>query len=237
MLSSGRPTNVWKRAADGLLDIVYPKRCSDCGARGSWVCPLCFEDLSLFVEPWCDRCGIPEVCGPCRCPDLAPGIGSCRSVGPYAGWLRSAIIALKYEDEPARAEHLGGLLIPALGSLGQDFVVSPIPLHPKRERERGYNQSHLVARHAARLLDLPIIPLLQRTRATKHQVGLDASDRRANVDGAFEADVTMVSALCISRVVLVDDVMTTGSTVAACASALQRAGVEFVDVVTIARDI
>ncbi len=236
MVSTGRPTNLWKRTADGMLDFVYPKRCSGCGARGAWVCPLCFDDLSLYAEPWCDRCGIPENSGSCRCSDLPPGIGSCRSVGPYAGWLRSAIVAFKYDDEPARAEHLGDLLAPALASLSRDIVVSPVPLHPQRERERGYNQSFLVARHAARLLHLPLVPLLKRTRATRRQVGLDASDRHANVAGAFEADATMISARAIVHVVLVDDVMTTGSTLGACAATLRQAGVGRVDVVTIARD-
>lgn len=226
----------WARVGEGLIDVVYPKRCAGCGARGDWVCPLCFEDLPLFAEPWCARCGIPHNVGPCLCPDIPADIGNTRAVGPYAGWLRSAIIALKYEEEPARAAHLGDLLAATLDTFGRDVVVSPVPLHPQREHERGYNQSFLVARQAGRSLDLPVLPLLRRTRATARQVGLDAAGRRVNVVGAFEADAEVIAQRRATHVVLVDDVMTTGATLEACAAALRAAGVERIDVATLARD-
>ncbi|MBA3416805.1 MAG: ComF family protein [Chloroflexia bacterium] len=158
-------------------------------------------------------------------------------MGPYAGWLRAAIIALKYEDEPARAAHLGGLLAPVLEPFGRDVVIGAVPLHARRERERGYNQSLLVARKAARALALPVLPLLRRTRATTRQVGLDAAGRRANVVGAFEADARVIARGGVAHVVLVDDVMTTGATLEVCAAALLASGVGRVDVVVLARDL
>ncbi len=230
-------TALWHGAGSGLVDTVYPKRCAGCDARGGWVCPLCFDDLPLFAPPWCARCGIPERFSPCRCADLPPAIGTCRAVGPYAGWLRAAIIALKYEDEPARAAHLGGLLAPVLEPFGRDVVIGAVPLHARRERERGYNQSLLVARKAARALALPVLPLLRRTRATTRQVGLDAAGRRANVVGAFEADARVIARGGVAHVVLVDDVMTTGATLEVCAAALLASGVGRVDVVVLARDL
>ncbi len=228
---------LWRGAGLGLVDTVYPKRCAGCDTRGGWVCPLCFDDLPLFAPPWCARCGIPERFGSCQCADLPPAIGTCRAVGPYAGWLRAAIIALKYEDEPARAAHLGDLLAPVLEPFGRDIAIGAVPLHVQRERERGYNQSFLVAQQAARSLALPLLPLLRRTRATTRQVGLDAAGRRANVVGAFEADVREVGCGAVGHVVLIDDVMTTGATLEACAAALLTSGVGGVDVVTLARDL
>lgn len=231
------PRNLAGTLANSLVDVVYPKRCAGCGARGDWVCRLCLDDLPLFTQPWCSRCGIPESSGPCKCLDVPWEIMAVRALGPHAGWLRAAIIALKYEDEPGRAAHLGGLLAPLIDSLGRDLVLCAVPLHRSRERERGYNQSLLLARHAARPLDLPVLPLLRRTRDTAHQVGLDAAGRQANVDGAFDADPREVSRHRVGHVVLVDDVMTSGSTIAACASALRNAGVGRIDAATLARAI
>ena len=223
--------------ANSLVDVVYPKRCAGCGARGEWVCPICLNDLPVFAPPWCPRCGIPMRFGPCRCAAIPAPLVSIRAVGPYTDWLRSAIIALKYEDELARAEHLGGLLGTTLGDLGRANVIVAVPLHPRRERERGYNQSLHVARYAARKLDLPVLPLLRRTRATARQVGLDAAARRANVVSAFEADVGAALGHPVDHVVLVDDVMTTGATLAACATALTGIGVGQVDAAALAWDL
>jgi len=144
---------------------------------------------------------------------------------------------MKYGDEPARAKHLGALLATVLDDLGRDALLCPVPLHPKRERERGYNQSLLVAKQAAGVLDIQVVPLLRRTRETAHQVGLDAAERWANVVGAFEVDRGMLAGRQGQRVVLVDDVMTTGATLQACALALQAAGVGRVDVATVARNL
>lgn len=230
-------TRTWSLLSEVITDLVYPKRCARCGARGEWVCPICLSALVLHAPPWCQRCGIPAAAARCRCAELPAAIRTCRSLGPYDGWLRGAIIAMKYHDEPARSSRLGELLASQFASFVDTGPVCPVPLHPARERQRGFNQSLLVAERVARCLGVPMLPLLQRTRATAQQVGLDAQGRHLNVAGAFTVDPRVWSGPPLPRVVLIDDVMTTGATMAACATALHSAGVGAVDVLTLARDV
>jgi ComF family protein len=222
-------------ARSTLIDVVYPPRCAGCGRRGVWLCPLCDRELVRFVPPLCDRCGVPYALNACRCATQPPSLRAVRSAGPFAGWLRTAIIAFKYRDEWARGPHFGDALLEPLRSLPAIDGLVPVPLHPTRQRHRGYNQAAILARRAGAALSIPIREELIRVRLTDRQVGLDAAARRANVAGAFEAAAG--ADLSGQRLVLIDDVVTTGATLGACAEALLAAGAAEVSAVTLAREM
>jgi len=225
-----------RRIAAFAKDMVYPRTCAGCGARGAWLCDLCEGSLELFAPPWCGRCGVPPTLAACRCAELPASISSARSVGPFAGWIRASVIALKYEDESDRAAHLGPLLA-AVAPTVVDPVLAPVPLHERRLRMRGYNQSMLLAGEAGQALGWPVADLLVRTRATASQVSLGAAERRGNVAGAFALAPGVTFANPGPTIVLIDDVMTTGSTLGACADPLLAAGAAAVVALTVARDL
>lgn len=152
----------------------------------------------------------------------------------HAGPLRSAIHALKYKNNPALAESLVWLMNEHWpGDLPGQAVLVPVPLAEDRARQRGFNQSEVLARQLARNRNLPVLPrAVQRIRATPPQVGLNASQRRQNVQGAFSADPAQTRD---QAVILIDDVCTTGATLGACAEALLQAGARWVWGYTLAR--
>lgn len=224
-----------RRVAIGAArDVLYPRRCAGCGRRGSWVCPACASTSRPFAPPWCTRCGAPIERAACRCDTLAATLDRIRSAGTSDGWLRRAVIAFKYEGETDRAGHLGDLMLATVADLLPADVLVPVPLHPRRLRERGYNQSALIAGRAGHHLAVPVRAVLERTRATDHQVRLGANDRWINVRGAFAVrggfEVQGIS------IVLIDDVLTTGATLGACADALVAAGAASVSAATLARE-
>lgn len=161
-------------------------------------------------------------------------LAAVRSVGPYEGWLRGAISEYKYQGEWARASHLGSLVAGVTTDLAPFAALVPVPLHRTRLRHRGFNQSRLLADHAALRLDAPVEELLQRSRRTEAQVGLGAPERVQNVTHAFSA--VAGSSIAGKSLVLVDDVFTTGATLSACAHALLHAGATSVSAVTVARE-
>lgn len=232
-------TRFWGTMVDPVWRVVvaamYPARCAGCGRRGGWLCARCDDALPRFAPPWCAGCGVPVALARCRCGDAARTLDRVRSVAPFDGWLRPAIHALKYQDETTRVGHLGELLATTLrNTAGVDALV-PVPLHPSRLRRRGYNQAELLARRAGDVAGVPVWTPLARPRATESQVGLDAAERATNVAGAFR--VTGQSDLTATCLLLVDDVVTTGATLAACAFALKEAGASSVGAITLAREI
>lgn len=217
--------------SDRLLDLFFPPQCAGCGRIGSSFCPHCAQAVSPVVEPICARCGRPQTSATSRCALCRAGstdsLTLVRVATLYTDPLRSAIHTLKYANQPELAAPLSRYLI-AVGQrppwteiLPQVDGVLAVPMHRERLAERGYNQSGLLAAHAADGLGLDYAEgLLSRSRHTRSQVGLSAQERQQNVADAFVAD----PAAADKRLLLVDDVFTTGATLAACAAALRRAG-------------
>jgi ComF family protein len=203
--------------------------------RGWLLPPRCVLCLDPGRAPALDLCP--------ACEAELPVLGRARDVPPFArvvapfryAWPVDALIrGFKYHGQLPHGRVLGTLLAEAVLASGtpRPQLIVPVPLHPARERERGYNQAWELARTAGRLLDVPVAPTLcVRTRATPPQASLDGAARRANLAGAF-AVTRPPGAL---HVALMDDVLTTGATVAALAAALLGAGVERVDCWTVAR--
>jgi ComF family protein len=221
--------------SSGILDVVFPRQCVQCGAAGEWVCPACFDAIHLMAEPLCECCGR-EVGAGNRCQECArarPRIDGIRAFSRYEGAIRHAIHRLKYGGQRAMAEPLAAYLLPVAGSLPGLQTIVPLPLHPRRERERGYNQSRLLADALGRQLGLPVVTAAQRVRDTKDQIGLDRAARQANVKGAFACH--QPDRVQGKTLLLVDDVCTTGSSLLACAAPLFEAGAAAVWGLAIAR--
>ncbi len=196
---------------DLLLDLVFPPRCPGCRLRGTLLCEPCVARCRRLRNDLSTSLGISR---------LAP-LRSAVALYQYDAPLREAIHWLKYRRRRALAGPLGALCVDVLPPQARTCrMIVPVPLHRTRERERGFNQSALLAEAIAMALHLPLSRHLQRLRATAHQVGMDRRAREANVQGAFlwrGPDIR-------EPVLLIDDVLTTGSTMRACAHALRAAG-------------
>ena len=224
-----------QRGGNGFIDILFPPRCGGCGASGSLWCVACQASVVFVLPPWCDKCGEPFVrglCSKCRAQPLL--VEQIRSVAIFTGQLRQAIHRFKYERLSSLKVPFGILLADYWNahSLTADWL-TPVPLHPARERERGYNQSDLLAQGLSRRIGVPVLPAaLHRTRRTAVQMQLNASERKQNVDGAFDCVEPRMRG---ARVIVIDDVCTTGATLDACAAALLQAGAMSVMGLTLAR--
>ncbi|WP_273843341.1 ComF family protein [Rubrobacter calidifluminis] len=216
-----------------LADLFYPQRCVGCGGRSRDVlCRGCFERLPRISGPVCDRCGAPSahetpVCERCRGVDYA--FERARSALVYEGVGREVVRALKYQACLEVAERLAAPLLEELAEGRFDMVV-PVPLHRSRLRRRGFNQSWVIARALGRRINTPASDKLVVVRRTRDQVDLSGRARWANVRGAFG-----VRGSVRGKVLLVDDVFTTGATLSACSSALLEAGAERVCALSLCR--
>jgi len=235
---------------DPVLDLVFPAVCPICARRSDDpahrpFCSPCWRALPIGVGPGCPVCGEPYPglggalpCDGCR--RAPPSYAFARAIAPYRDGMREAIHALKYGRRPVLAAPLGRLLATAgpetLPVALRDWAdaLVPVPLHPARQVERGFNQAELLAAPCAERWRLPLLTrALVRVRPTPPQTDLDADARRANVRDAFRA--VRPGEVEGRRVLLVDDVLTTGATVGAAARALRAAGVLEVGVLTLAR--
>ena len=218
------------------LNLLFPPHCAACGRRGAWLCDACIEAIIRFAPPLCPQCGQPRraatLCPVCRRhPSLLAGI---RSLGPFMRPLQQAIHALKYEGLRALAPLLADLLAEywRCQPLPVDALV-PVPLHRARERRRGYNQAVLLARELSKRVNIPVLAeAVVRRRDTPPQVGLSREARYENMKEAFA--VGRVSPVG-RHVLLLDDVLTTGATLEACAAPLLAAGARNVWALTLAR--
>jgi ComF family protein len=208
------------------LDLLFPRWCVGCGREGDFICSACLKSLVRITPPLCPRCGRPQlnavVCPTCiGWPAAIDGI---RAPFKFDGVVRQAIHELKYNNLRAIAPLLGQWLADYLKAnpLPAEVLV-PVPLHRQRLRERGYNQSQLLARELARLTDLPLVDdCLVRERPTPPQTRTaNVEERRNNVADAFRCRDRRLED---RSVLLIDDVATSGATLDACARALKAAG-------------
>ena len=219
----------YQKSSQAFFDLLFPPSCVHCKAANSWLCQDCLADIPLISGSICERCGTPSptepssFCEQCHNHPLKT-IDSIRVAAYFEdNPLRLAIHHLKYRNNKAISSVLSTILFDTYrhSMLIADVVV-PVPLHRARLRQRGYNQSELLAGKFARLAGLPLnTNTLQRTRNTASQMKLGAQERHKNVADAF----TCYDRLLANRhVLLVDDVCTTGSTLDACAAALKNDG-------------
>ncbi len=235
---------------DSALSLVYPRACAVCGAcvearSDGAACAGCWQATRIFSgdETICRKCGA-EAAGAVaeeqraevfchRCDEES--FTAARACGAYELALRASILSLK--REPYVAPRLAHLLLAAKQRppLDSATLIVPVPLHPSRMRERGFNQAAELGRALAGLTGLKLDEWsLARTLHTeRHRAGMDARSRRESVEGAFE--VTRPRLIASGRILLIDDVYTTGATVSACAGALKAAGAQDVFVLTLAR--
>jgi ComF family protein len=249
----------WGRAAaDSLFTLLFPASCRICeqpieAITAVPVCPDCLQAPRPYAGiecAWCGRFLATEAglhgtlrCGVCRRAATERGarrelfaFEQARSFGSYEGTLRALVQRFKYDGYRPLAKPLGRLLLNATERLAEqtfDLVV-PVPLHRKRQRQRGFNQAELLAVEVARARKIPLgVKDCVRVRDTPPQAGLRAAERRKNVAGAF--DVPQPERVRGRRVLLIDDVLTTGATAGACAEALREGGAKGVWVATLAR--
>jgi ComF family protein len=250
MAMLGSATTAFDGIYDSVLALAFPQACVICGAsvesrHDAPGCAACWKSTKLFTDEdtFCWKCGaFTEAsvsahqrtairCGRCD----ADHFTAARACGPYEGVLRASVLALKREP------HVGRRLLETMVGAQQGAQVSdadliiPVPLHAKRERERGHNQAVVLARALARAtgLELDEHVLVRYLHTERHRAGMDARARRQSVAGAFE--VRAPKQIAGRRVLLIDDVFTTGATVSECASVLKSAGAADVYVLTIAR--
>jgi len=247
VLAPGSLALALRQTSVALFWLVFPEGCRICGRRLDEVSriPVCADCLSaprpLEAEHFCVSCRTPfqnrfPLDEQGRCPACRLGLrgfDAAYSFGAYEGVLRQLIHLFKYARIRPLARPLGEYLAAALPRDQRFELIVPVPLHWRRRLARGFNQAALLAAAVARRYGVAVAPALRRRRRTPSQAGLSNAQRRANVAGAFVA--RRKQDLAGRRVLLVDDVMTTGATASACAAALKRAGASHVAVLTLAR--
>lgn len=231
-----------------IIDFIFPPICSICGKPyGSelevGICPHCISQIKYIETPLCSQCGKPfysevladHLCG--NCLTKKRYFNRARAMGYYDGILRKSIHLLKYKLRHNLAFPLANLMADRMQYFfkGTTYhLVVPVPLHPRRLRERGFNQALSLARLMSRKYKIPLDScILVRRRKTKQQVGLSEQDRKDNVKGAFS--LLKSDKVVDKNVLLVDDVYTSGNTVEECSKVLVKAGARGVDVLTLAR--
>ena len=213
-----------KRASGALLDLLLPEHCAVCKREGAYLCEECAPGLPSLRKPYCYLCAaprVPQLCDSCR--RSAPAFDSVRAPYEFRDGARRVVHDLKYRHIRIAAPYIARLLAGYLERNPYPVdAYCPVPLHPRRERSRGFNQSEIITRELSRLSGVPMdASTLRRTRDTPPQVSMETpSDRRRNIADAFEC----VSDVSGRRYMLIDDVVTTGSTMSACADALKNAG-------------
>lgn len=221
-----------------LLDVLFPPSCAGCGSWGERYCPTCFEETKLISNPICQICGDklhhPDdvVCARCRNEKVA--FSAIRSWAEFVEPLQSAIHKLKYRQDRGLGEILAEPLVDLVKKYrwGIDLII-PVPLDAIRRNERGYNQAALLARPISWRTGIPYSDqALFRDKITRQQVGLSMSERAENMAGAFRAIDRWAKE---KTILVIDDVITTGSTINACAHALIAAGARRVYGMTLAR--
>jgi len=234
---------------DSLLSLIFPQQCHVCGALvESWsdgaACAVCWEKAQLFTDSLCPSCGLPlnksSSIAPVTHRDCCDGLdyAVARSCGAYDGALRATVLYLK--THPYICSHLKAILRKTFefsrSALESDLII-PVPLHPLRLKERGFNQAELLARSLSKAAGCQVDAqsLIRIKNTEKHRAGMDAYDRAKSVENAFK--VNRPGAIKGAVVLLIDDVYTSGATLSSCSKALLEAGAKQVNVLTVARAI
>jgi ComF family protein len=237
--------SAWRHTARLALDIALPTLCVACRepVDGEGVCASCWAKLSFIAPPYCPRLGIPFVYDPG--PDLLsmeaiaspPAYARARAAVRYDDVARTLVHALKYQDRTDLAPAMGRWMARAGRELLREAdALIPVPLHWRRGWSRRYNQSGALARVIERQSGVKLASeALRRVRRTEQQIGLSRSQRATNVQGAFKVAPERAADIQGRRLILIDDVLTSGATVDACARALLRAKASSVDVLVFAR--
>lgn len=232
---------VVRDAFSGLLDLVYPPHCLVCRAEGeTYLCAACIEKIDIITPPFCRKCGGPTESYHCEeCRDREYHFECSRSAGIFEDVLRDAIHALKYQNHIAIVEPLAEIMAQSFndtGLAGRADIIVPIPIHASRMIHRGFNQSEELARGFSKRVHLPMEPhILRKARKTKRQMELPFDLRISNIQGSFK--VTHAERIRGKRVLLVDDVFTTGSTLDEAAKVLLAAGASVVNAYTLAKSL
>ena len=237
--------NLLRDLCETTIVFLYPAKCRVCdGFLGvtsmPYICADCWQDMQFLEPPWCDICGIPDVNGLCdTCAISPPRYGKLRSIAFYHTTLQQAIHLFKFEKKRGFAQHLIQLInahVPSDCDIAEYDFVLPIPIHKKRLRERGFNQATLLADGIAKAEDIPVlVDTLVRKRHTVAQSSLDSAARQQNIVGAFE--VRSPDVIRGKRLLVIDDVFTTGATIREAVSELWTADPAEIDVLTLARTL
>jgi ComF family protein len=219
-----------RAAGSRAFDLAFPGTCVGCGTEGQPLCPACAPALDARLhEPGGVPIGLPA--------DIPEPLLQIEWCAPFKGPVRDALHAIKYSGEQRLARPLGAAVARRWGGVGVGAeVIVHVPVHHERRRQRGYDQAERIAVEAAARLRLPHVAALDRVRATTAQFDLDRRHRRTNVRGAFAVRPGERHLISGRWVLLVDDVLTTGSTLAACAEALLEGGAAAVSAITVARE-
>lgn len=242
-MESGLYKDIWQTSQQQLqrlLDLLFPPQCAICRHGGHVLCAQCLSALQPLRPPLCPHCGTQLFYNtPCRnCQYGVVRLSLLRVFGSYQGSLRLCIHALKYDGQKRLAQPLGSLLAQAYKEYNlQADLILPVPLHKERERQRGYNQTALLARQCASEAGVPLREdILLRHRATAAQASLKAHERQHNVEGAFACRPQFANGALSGRtILLIDDVCTTGATLEACAMSLFAVGAKKVCGLVLAR--
>ncbi len=224
-----------------LKELIFPTSCAGCGnTEGEMVCPSCLRSIPWVSATRCSRCGCPTLypvdeCNDCRGRSLR--LDRTVALALFEEPMKSIIHKFKYGGGKRLAPLLAALLAARVQEEGFPFhvdMITFVPLHPRKERERGYNQSRLIAESLAGHLGLECVLLLSRTRNTPSQAGLSLRERETNLKNCIEIEEGKE----VGRgIILVDDVFTTGSTLSECSKALRKGGAREVMAAVLARDV
>ncbi len=237
--------NILQQTLETAITFLYPAQCRVCekplGLESvPYMCGGCWDDIPLIEPPWCEMCGIPNTEGNCdECATTPPPYGKLRTIAFYKSALQQAIHLFKFEKRTTLAKPLTQLTmehIPDDCNISEYDFILPIPIHKKRLRERGFNQATLLAKGIAKNVGVQVVTdVLVRHRNTSPQSSLDREARQTNIIGAFELQKKEV--VRNKRILVLDDVFTTGATVREAVKVLWDADPIEVDVLTLARTL
>lgn len=240
-----RLSSVLRDMFETAIVFLYPAECRVCKeflgvASMPYICTNCWQDMQFLEPPWCDICGTPDVNRLCdACAISPPRYGKLRSIAFYHTTLQQAIHLFKFERKKGLSKHLIQLInahIPSDCSMAAYDFILPIPIHKKRLRERGFNQATLLANGIAKAEEVPVLgDVLVRKRHTVAQSSLDRESRQHNIIGAFEVRNPYI--VRGKRLLVIDDVFTTGATIREAVSELWTADPAEIDVLTLARTL